>query len=183
MEVGHFQHDVSTASSLPRVVQPNHPQLRGFPEKDWVDPKLIIRKLCLDRGQILEQLANLKYLEENHGFKPKWVKWGFRPRILCWYTNRKIQLLYRISGWEFEKNVKKDERRELREVIQKLSRRLQNLDYAPQDLRERTIDKKLNRWMRRGNMEVKPYLGDISEEVPSKHISVVQPELFCWRAA
>jgi hypothetical protein len=65
------QHDVSTASSLPRFVQPNHPQLRGFPEKDWVDPKLIICKLCLDRGQILEQLANLKYLEEIHGFRPK----------------------------------------------------------------------------------------------------------------
>jgi hypothetical protein len=82
--------------------------------------------------------------------------------------NRKKQLTYRISGWGFEKNVKKSERREL---IQKLSHELQNPDYLPQNLRGRIIHKeKLNRWMRQENKEVEPSLIDINEEIPGKHI-------------
>jgi hypothetical protein len=84
--------------------------------------------------------------------------------------NRKKQLTYRISGWRFEKNVKKDERREL---IQKLSHELQNPDHLPQNLRGRTIHKgKLNRWMRQEHMEVEPSLVDVNEEVPGKHIQL-----------
>jgi hypothetical protein len=90
--------------------------------------------------------------------------------------NRKKQLTYRISEWGFEKNVKKDERREL---IQKLGHELQNPDYSPQNLRGRTIDKgKLNRWMRQENMEGETSLVDVNE-IPSKHISVAKPDLFC----
>jgi hypothetical protein len=54
---------------LPEIIpQPDHPQIRGFSKRDWADLKPIIRNLCLDQGQTLEQLA--KYLEDNHGYKP-----------------------------------------------------------------------------------------------------------------
>jgi hypothetical protein len=71
MENDHFQNDGPTASSLLRVIQPDRrdrPRLRAFSKKDWADLKPIIRKLYLDQGQTLEQLA--KYLEDNHGYKP-----------------------------------------------------------------------------------------------------------------
>jgi hypothetical protein len=68
MENDHFQDDVPTASSLPRVIQPDRAQPRGFSKKDWADLKAIIRSLYLDQGQTLEQLA--KYLEDNHGYNP-----------------------------------------------------------------------------------------------------------------
>jgi hypothetical protein len=91
--------------------------------------------------------------------------------------NRKKQLTYRISGWGFEKNIKKNERREL---IQKLSHELRDPDYMAQNLRGRKIDKeKLNRWMRKENMEVETSLGDINEEVPGKHTSSPNSCLFC----
>jgi hypothetical protein len=92
--------------------------------------------------------------------------------------HRKKQLTYRISGWGLEKNVKRDERREL---ILKLSHELQNPDYLPQNLRGRIIHKgKLNRWRRQENMEVEPSLIDVNEDVPSKHISVANPDLFSY---
>jgi hypothetical protein len=91
--------------------------------------------------------------------------------------NRKKQLTYRILVWGFEKNVKKDERREL---IQKLSHELQNPDYSPQNLRGRTLHKeKLNRWMRQENMEVESSLVDVNEEVPGKRISTIEADPCC----
>jgi hypothetical protein len=68
MENYQLQRDVTTASSLPGVIQPDRPQTRGFSKRDWADLKPIIRNLYLDQGQTLEQLA--KYLEDNHGYKP-----------------------------------------------------------------------------------------------------------------
>lgn len=68
MENEHFQNDVPTASSPPRVVQSDRPQTRWFSKKDWAGLKPIIHNLYLGQGQTLEQLA--KYLEDNHGYKP-----------------------------------------------------------------------------------------------------------------
>ena len=58
----------------------------------------------------------------------------------------KKQLLYHISGWGFEKNIKKDERRK---IIQQLGSEVHNAEFAPQNLKGRQLHKtKLNRWMR-----------------------------------
>ena len=81
MENEHFQIDVPIASSLPCVIQPDRPQLRGFSKKDWADLKPTIRNLYLDQGQTLEQLA--KYLEDNHGYKPTWAKRKFWSGTSC----------------------------------------------------------------------------------------------------
>lgn len=58
----------------------------------------------------------------------------------------KKQLLYHISGWGFEKNIKKDERRK---IIQQLGSEVHNAKFAPQNFKGRQLHKtKLNRWMR-----------------------------------
>jgi hypothetical protein len=58
----------------------------------------------------------------------------------------KKQLLYHISGWGFEKNVKKDERRE---IIKHLGSEVHNPEFSPQNIKGRQLHKtKLNRWMR-----------------------------------
>ena len=58
--------------------------------------------------------------------------------------DRKKQLLHRISGWGYEKNVKKDERRA---IIERLGPEVESLGETM--LRGRRIDKaKLNRWMK-----------------------------------
>lgn len=60
--------------------------------------------------------------------------------------NRKKQLLYRISGWGFEKNVKRDERRA---IIEQLGTGEEKADFDPRTIKGRTLDAtKLNRWMR-----------------------------------
>jgi tetratricopeptide (TPR) repeat protein len=60
-------------------------------------------------------------------------------------VDRKKQLLYRISGWGFEKNVKKNERRA---IIEHLGPELGNVEFELQTLRGRKLDAaKLNRWM------------------------------------
>lgn len=57
--------------------------------------------------------------------------------------------MYHISGWGFEKNVKKGERRAL---IERLGAKIGKLDVASQVHRGRKLDKaKLNRWMRLEN--------------------------------
>jgi hypothetical protein len=90
--------------------------------------------------------------------------------------SRKKQLIYRIFGWGFEKNVKKDKRREF---IQKLSHEIQNPHFLPQNLRGRiTHNEKLNRWMRLENMEVGPSVVG-NEGVLGKYILVVKSDLFC----
>jgi hypothetical protein len=61
-------------------------------------------------------------------------------------VNRKKQLLYRISQWGFEKNVKKNERRA---IIEHLVPEQGKVEIEAQTLRGRTLDAaKLNRWMR-----------------------------------
>jgi hypothetical protein len=61
-------------------------------------------------------------------------------------VDRKKQLLYRISQWGFEKNVKKNERRA---IIEHLGPELGKVEIEAQTLRGRTLDAaKLNRWMR-----------------------------------
>jgi hypothetical protein len=56
------------------------------------------------------------------------------------------QLLYHISGWGFEKNVKKGERRE---IIKHLGSEVHNPEFSPQNIKGRQLHKtKLNRWMR-----------------------------------
>jgi hypothetical protein len=61
-------------------------------------------------------------------------------------VDRKKQLLYRISQWGFEKNVKKNERRA---IIEQLGPELGKVEIEAQTLRGRTLDAaKLNRWMR-----------------------------------
>jgi hypothetical protein len=61
-------------------------------------------------------------------------------------VDSKKQLLYHISGWGFEKNIKKDERRK---IIQQLGLELHNAEFAPQNFKGRQLHKtKLNRWMR-----------------------------------
>jgi len=61
-------------------------------------------------------------------------------------VHRKKQLLYHISGWGFEKNIKKDERRK---IIQQLGSEAHNLQFAPRNFKGRQLHKtKLNRWMR-----------------------------------
>jgi hypothetical protein len=58
-------------------------------------------------------------------------------------VDRKKQLLYRISGWGFEKNVKKNERRA---IIEHLGPELGKVEFEAQTLRGRTLDAaKLNR--------------------------------------
>jgi tetratricopeptide (TPR) repeat protein len=60
-------------------------------------------------------------------------------------VDRKKQLLYRISRWGFEKNVKKNERRA---IIEHLGPELGRVEFKAQTLRGRTLDAaKLNRWM------------------------------------
>jgi tetratricopeptide (TPR) repeat protein len=60
-------------------------------------------------------------------------------------VDRKKQLLYRISGWRFEKNVKKNERRA---IIEHLGPELGKVEFEAQTLRGRILDAaKLNRWM------------------------------------
>ena len=60
--------------------------------------------------------------------------------------DRKKQLLYRISGWGFEKNVKKNERRA---IINNLGPGLGKVEFEAQVLKGRTLDEaKLNRWMK-----------------------------------
>jgi tetratricopeptide (TPR) repeat protein len=61
-------------------------------------------------------------------------------------VDRKKQLLYRISQWGFEKNVKKNERRA---IIEQLDPELEKVEIEARTLRGRTLDAaKLNRWMR-----------------------------------
>jgi hypothetical protein len=61
-------------------------------------------------------------------------------------VQRKKQLLYHISGWGFEKNIKKNERRK---IIQQLGPEVHNPQFVPQNLKGRQLHKtKLNRWMR-----------------------------------
>jgi hypothetical protein len=60
-------------------------------------------------------------------------------------VDSKKQLLYHISGWGFEKNIKKDERRK---IIQQLGSEVHNAEFTPQNFKGRQLDKtKLNRWM------------------------------------
>jgi hypothetical protein len=59
-------------------------------------------------------------------------------------VDRKKQLLHRIYGWGYEKNVKKDERRA---IIERLGPEVGSLGETM--LRGRRLDKaKLNRWMK-----------------------------------
>jgi hypothetical protein len=61
-------------------------------------------------------------------------------------VDRKKQLLYRISQWGFEKNVKKNERRA---IIEYFGPELGKVEIEARTLRGRTLDAaKLNRWMR-----------------------------------
>jgi hypothetical protein len=61
-------------------------------------------------------------------------------------VDRKKQLLYRISQWGFEKNVKKNERRA---IIEQLGPEPGKVEIEAQTLRGRTLDAaKLNRWVR-----------------------------------
>lgn len=63
--------------------------------------------------------------------------------------DRKKQLIYHISGWGFEKNVKKSERRAL---IERHGAKIGEPDVASQVHRGRKLDKaKLNRWIRLEN--------------------------------
>jgi hypothetical protein len=65
------------------------------------------------------------------------------------YRDRKKQLTYHISGWGFEKNVKKGERQEL---IERLGIRIGEPGVASQVHRGRKLDMaKLSRWMRLEN--------------------------------
>ncbi|PMD62968.1 uncharacterized protein K444DRAFT_661992 [Hyaloscypha bicolor E] len=127
MEGVQSQNNVLVVSSLAPVVQLIPPPRQGFSKGDWAEVKETIRELYLDQGHTLLQLA--QYLQENHGFKPT-----------------KKQLLYHISGWGFEKNIKKDERRK---IIQQLGSEVHNAEFAPQNFKGRQLHKtKLNRWMR-----------------------------------
>jgi hypothetical protein len=74
-------------------------------------------------------------------------KWLF---MLILHVDRKKQLVYRISAWGFEKNIKKSERRE---IVERLGSELENSDVAVH-LRGRLFDKaKLNRWRRRDKVD------------------------------
>jgi hypothetical protein len=56
------------------------------------------------------------------------------------------QLLYHTSGWGFEKNIKRAERRE---IIKQLGSEVHNPEFAPKYIKGRQLHKtKLNRWMR-----------------------------------
>jgi hypothetical protein len=68
------------------------------------------------------------------------------------YVGRKKQLTHRISGWDFEKNVKRDERRA---IIQNLSPEIKKASFETKLIRGRTLDKaKLERWMKQEGMVV-----------------------------
>ncbi|KUJ06781.1 uncharacterized protein LY89DRAFT_396785 [Mollisia scopiformis] len=144
METGQSQNNVTAAFSFIPVTQPHHPQPQGFSKKDWEDLKPVIQTQYLEHRQTIGQLS--QYLKENHGYKPT-----------------KRQLLSRISAWGFEKNVKKTERRQL---IQKHRDELENSEFAPRNLRGRTIKKeKLIRWVRQEEGEVGGSMIDDSDEV------------------
>ncbi|KAE9362850.1 hypothetical protein N431DRAFT_551067 [Stipitochalara longipes BDJ] len=126
MEQVGFQNDVPAALRLNDTLDKNRSRPHGLTKRDWDDLKPKIRELYLDQRQTLQQVA--KYLEEQYGWKPT-----------------KKQLLYRISGWRFEKNVKKDERRA---IIDSLAPGKGNVEIEPQTLKGRILDAaKLNRWM------------------------------------
>jgi hypothetical protein len=72
-------------------------------------------------------------------------KW--RRDLTC--RDRKKQLTYHISGWGFEKNVKKGERRAL---IERLGAQIGTSDIASEVHRGRKLDRtKLKRWIRLEN--------------------------------
>ncbi|PMD24378.1 hypothetical protein NA56DRAFT_35355 [Hyaloscypha hepaticicola] len=127
MEDIQFQNNLSAALYLNETLDLNNSEPQGLARKNWDDLKPTIRELYLDQGQTLKQL--IKYLEEHHGFRP----------------TRK-QLLYRISRWGFEKNVKKNERRA---IIEHFGPELGKVEFEAQTLRGRKLDEaKLNRWMK-----------------------------------
>ncbi|KAN0110020.1 hypothetical protein V8E51_006407 [Hyaloscypha variabilis] len=127
MEDMQSEHDAPVALHLSDTLDRNSSRPQSLAKQNWNDLKSTIRELYLDQGQTLKQLAN--YLEEHHGFRPT-----------------KKQLLYRISGWGFEKNVKKNERRA---IIKNLGSGLGKVEFEAQVLKGRTLDEaKLNRWMK-----------------------------------
>ncbi|PMD38677.1 hypothetical protein L207DRAFT_584081 [Hyaloscypha variabilis F] len=127
MEDMQSEHDAPVALHLSDTLDRNSSRPQSLAKQNWNDLKSTIRELYLDQGQTLKHLAN--YLEEHHGFRPT-----------------KKQLLYRISGWGFEKNVKKNERRA---IIKNLGSGLGKVEFEAQVLRGRTLNEaKLNRWMK-----------------------------------
>lgn len=88
--------------------------------------------------------------------------------------DRKKQLLYRISGWGFEKNVKKNERRT---IIRHLGPELGKVGFEALKLRGRTLDEaKLNRWMK---LEKVTFEGSLDE---NNQMACV-PGKFCFYSA
>ncbi|KAH8753453.1 hypothetical protein F5882DRAFT_385691 [Hyaloscypha sp. PMI_1271] len=151
MEDTRFQNDVPAALHLSDALDRNSSKPQGLAKKNWNDLKPTVRELYLNQGQTLKQLA--KHLEEHHGFRPT-----------------KKQLLYRISQWGFEKNVKKNERRA---IIKHLGPELEKVEIEAQTLRGRTLDAaKLNRWMRLEKVTSEESLVE-NNEVPCVPASLV----------